>query len=293
MQKIERHPAATEMLRRFLFLHVVAHRLPILTGHAVFLTYSDAADHFPKAFVVDPHTIALGAGLWGKTISPPEWVRENTFCIEADIDYSHLTWSMLDPVNGTSERVLDHPKSARVAFTARNVAKSGVVKAHDVATRLALMDQSVWLGRNLHRKAKAGHGSAWRGRPQQPDLAPRQARAQRLYEIASIDLPWPAATQLGGASAFRLAPSPADESARDCYDAISKLNIVDNVAKITRAFYERLGLSPQQSPVYRCLASIRSKLAEEVGVAASQASHRSSLERFERAWRAVRGRQDP
>ena len=74
---------------------------------------------FPKAFVVDPHTIALGAGLWGKAISPLQWVWENAFCIEADIDYSHLTWSMLDPVNGTSERVLDHPKSTSVASSQR------------------------------------------------------------------------------------------------------------------------------------------------------------------------------
>ena len=71
------------------------------------------ADQFPKAFVVDPRTIALGAGLWGKALSPLQWIWENAFYIEADIDYSHLTWSMLDAVNGTSERVLDHPNSTR------------------------------------------------------------------------------------------------------------------------------------------------------------------------------------
>ena len=78
---------------------------------------------------------------------------------------------------------------------------------------------------------------------------------------------------------------PLTESARASYDAISKLNIVDNVAKVTLAFYERLGLNPQQSPVYRCLASIRSQLAEEVE-ARGAISTGSSLERFELAWRA-------
>ena len=79
VKRIERHPAAKELLRRFLFLHVVPGRLPIVPGHAIFLTYSDAADDFPKAFVVDPHTVALGAGLLGKTISPLQWVWEKVF----------------------------------------------------------------------------------------------------------------------------------------------------------------------------------------------------------------------
>ena len=111
VKRIERHPAAKELLRRFLFLHVVPGQLPIVPGHAIFLTYSDAADDFPKAFVVDPHTVALGAGLLGKTISPLQWVWEKVFSLKADIDYSHLTWSMLDPLHGTSERVLDHSVS--------------------------------------------------------------------------------------------------------------------------------------------------------------------------------------
>jgi hypothetical protein len=72
---------------------------------------------------------------------------------------------------------------------------------------------------------------------------------------------------------------------RDRCDAISKLNIVDNVARITREYCERLGLNPQQSPVYACLASMRTKLAEEVE-AFGAISAGSSLERFEFAWRA-------
>ena len=111
VERIESRPAAQEALRRFLFLHVVASRLAIVPGHAVFLTYSDAADHIAKAFVVDPHAVVFGDGLWGQALSPLQWVWGNAFCIEADIDYSHLTWAMLDPVNGTSERVLNHPKS--------------------------------------------------------------------------------------------------------------------------------------------------------------------------------------
>ena len=116
VEAIESRPAAREMLRRFLFLHVVTSRLPIAAGNAIFLTYSDAGDNFPKAFVVDPGTVAPGAGLWGKASSPLQWIWESVFCIDADIDYSHLTWSMLDPVNGTSERVLDQPKSTEASL---------------------------------------------------------------------------------------------------------------------------------------------------------------------------------
>lgn len=111
VERIESRPAAQDILRRFLFLHVVASRLPIVPGLAVFLTCCDAADQFPKAFVVDPHTVALGDGLRATALSPLQWVWEKVFCIEADIDYSHLTWSILDPVNGTSDRVLDHAES--------------------------------------------------------------------------------------------------------------------------------------------------------------------------------------
>jgi tetratricopeptide (TPR) repeat protein len=324
VKRIERHPAATEILRRFLFLHVVAGQLPIVPGHAIFLTYSDAADDFPKAFVVDPHTVALGAGLWAKSISPLQWVWDKVFSIEAEIDYGHLTWSMLDPLHGTSERVLDHSvstdaigdveelhnevagadppdrvlpadrgstgpdddhalvgraglhavtegASSRVAFTARSIANFGIVKACVLATKLALQRQSAWLVRNRYRKGK--------GRP------------RLSVEAAGIN---PPVLRLAGPEA-RESPAepelsisrrpPLTESARASYDAICKLNIADNVAKITLAFYERLGLNPQQSPVYRCLQSVRSKLAEEVE-AQSAISTQSSLERFELAWRA-------
>lgn len=308
VKAIERHPAAKQILRRFLFLHVVAHQLPITPGHAVFLTCSDAADDFPKAFVLDPHAVAPGAGLWGKALSPLQWVWENAFCIEADIDYSYLTWSMLHPVNGTSERVLDHsepadtvgcvekPRSAttvedspdgllradassrihsagafvrraglqivtegglRVAFAARSVARSGVVKAYDMAARLPLIGRSAWLVRNLYRKGK---GRPWLS-----------------MEAAGVNR-----------SILRLARSEAPrtcERAHASHDAISKLNIVGDVAKVTLAFYERLGLNPEQSPVYRCLASIRSEMTEEVE-ARHPISTGSALERFELAWRA-------
>jgi hypothetical protein len=75
------------------------------------------------------------------------------------------------------------------------------------------------------------------------------------------------------------------ESTCGGYDAVAKLNIIGNVAKITLAFYERLGLNPQQSPAYRCFASIHSQLAEEVE-ARGAISIKSSLGRFELAWRA-------
>jgi hypothetical protein len=296
VKRIECRPDAKQILRRFVFLHVVAHRLRIVPGHAIFLTYADAADDFPKAFVIDPHTVALGAGVWGKILSPPRWVWDSVFCVEADIDYSCLTWSMLDPVDGTSECVLAYSKStdtmgdahrrgngmaradssdgvpsaprstcpdvgralarrtrshiaiaraANVALAARSVADFLVVKARDLAPKLALMGRSAWLGRSLYRRRS------------------------------------PAAPQLSVAT-----PVAPTESTRDGYDAISKLNVVENVAKITRAFYERLGLDPQQSPVYRCLASVRSKLAEEVETRGAIPAALSSLECFELAWRA-------
>ncbi|KAB2919050.1 MAG: hypothetical protein F9K29_07470 [Hyphomicrobiaceae bacterium] len=280
VEKIESHPAAKEVLRRFLFLHVVAHRLPIVPGHAIFLTYSDAADHFPQAFVVDPHTIAPGAGLWGKALAPLQWVCENASCIEADIDYSHLTWSMLDTVNGTSDRVLDHPKSSGTASTPGNVANFSFVGARESATKLAL-------GRNFHRKAL---GWQWPSledavRSRSPILHLAERKAPRLYAIAREV--YRALRRRSPAEPPRSASlqPPPTENARDSYDAICKLNIIDNVARITLAFYERLGLDPEQSPVYRCLATIRSKLAEEVE-ASGAISTESSLERFELAWRA-------
>jgi hypothetical protein len=188
VEKIERHPAAQEILRRFLFLHVVAGRLPIVPGHAILLTNSDAADPFPKAFVVDPHTVALGAGLWGKARSRLQWVWENAFCIEADIDYSHVTWSMLDPLNGTSERVLDDPRStdagdveklhnrsawvrraglsiaaagaSRTASVARSIARFSVAKTRALAIKLSLLNQSAsWVALKGEWWVRAGCAS--------------------------------------------------------------------------------------------------------------------------------------
>ena len=323
VEGIESRPAAQEMLRRFLFLHVVAGRLPIVPGHAVFLTYSDADEHFPKAFVVDPDTVALGGGLLGKAVSPLQWVWENVFCIEADIDYSHLTWSMLDPVNGTSERVLEHCEvdrcegrcrelhnssacakdagelhnrsawakhaalriatagASRTASVARGIGKFSVAKTRPMATRLSLLHQSAsGVARQGEWQLRAGCASfrdrflrlAKRAAPRPYEIARKRYRSVRPRRSTQ---PLPSAS-------LQLPPS---DRVPDSYDAIAKLNIVDNVAKVTLAFYERLGLSPQQSPVCRCLAGIRSKLAEEVE-ALSPISTGSSLERFELAWRA-------
>jgi hypothetical protein len=202
----------------------------------------------------------------------------NAFCIEADIDYSHLTWSMLDPVNGTSDRVLDHPKSSGAASTPGNVADFSFVRARELATKVAL-------GRNFHRKAVGWRWPSLEDAVRNsPILRLAERKAPRLYAItrevyralrrrSPAEPPRSASLQL-----------PPTEGARDSYDAICKLNIVDNVAKVTLAFYERLGLDPRQSPVCRCLASVRSKLAEEVE-AFGAISTGSSLERFEFAWR--------
>jgi hypothetical protein len=305
VKKIERHPAAKQILRRFLLLHVAADRLPVMPGLAIFLTYSDAADDVPKAFVVDPHTAALGAGLWGKALSPLQWVWENVFCIEADIDYSHLTWSMLDTTNGTSEPVLDHSQSTdtmsdveklhngmagaegapRIAFT-RNAGKFGVVRAYEAATKLPLLAPSAWLVRDLCRKGK---GRPWLSMQDagiiRSVLRLAKRGAPRLYEAAGKVCRGLHAHIAAGPRHSIPGQLPLADSARAGYDAISKLNIIDNVAKVTLAFYQRLGLTPPQSPVYRCLASIRSKLAEEVE-AQGAISTKSSLERFELAWRA-------
>jgi hypothetical protein len=251
VQKIEGRPDGQEALRRFLFLHIVAGRLPIVPGHAVFLTYSDLADQVPKAFIVDPRTSAFGAGLWGKALSPLCWIWENAFYIEADIDYSHLTWSMLDAVNGTSECVLDHPNSTSAVERSRRRVKP-------------------WL-----RLSDAGLHS--------PILRLAKRRAPRLYEFARrVYRGLRPRSKPPLSVSLKLLPAG---SGRDSYDAVSKLNIIDNVASITRAFYQRLGLSPQQSPAYRCLASMRAKLTEEVEAFAA-VSTGSSLEQFELAWRA-------
>jgi hypothetical protein len=252
VERIVRRPAAQEMLRRLLFLHVVAGELPTRPGHSVLLTYPDAADRFPRAFIVDSHT-PPGPGLLGREVSRLHWVWENAFYIEADIDYSHLTWSMLDPVNGTSERVLDRREATSPIGRLRRKARS-----------------ALW-----RRLREAGL--------RDPILHLARTRAPRFYEIARKVYrslrPHPKRPL---SVSLELLPAG---SARDSYDRVSKLNIIDDVASVTRAFYERLGLSPQQSPAYRCLASMHAKLTEEVEALAT-VSTGSSLEHFEIAWRA-------
>jgi hypothetical protein len=255
VQRIERHPAAQELLRRFLLLHVVASRLAIVPGHAVSLTYSDAAFHVAKAFVVDPNSGTLGDGLWGKALSPLQWIWGNTFCVEADIDYSRLTWAMLDPVHGTSERILDQPRA---------IGSIGLDPDQKALSGLWLSPE--FTGRN------------------NPILRFAKRKAPGLYAIAGKVYRGLRRRGAARPSSARGQFSPI-QGARSNYDAISKLNIIDNVASITLAFYARLGLSPQHSPVCECLAGIRSKLAEEVE-AFGPVSAECSLKRFELAWRA-------
>jgi hypothetical protein len=277
VERIERHPEAQAMLRRFFLLHVIAGRLPILPGLALFLAHSEA-DQFAKAFVVDARGPVLGAGLRATALTPLQWVWENTFCIEAEIDYSHLTWSMLDPVHGTSARVLDHSKSSSIASAASKVAKVGLVKGRRLVIQLPLLRQSARLVRNLYRRALGRLRFSIEGASLIRRILPvAKRRAPRLYALAREVY-------------RRLQPcSPVSESP---YDAICKLNIVDNVAKVTRAFCERLGLDPQQSTVCSCLAGMRAELAAEVE-AFGAVSAGSSLERFELAWHAyAAGRTD-
>ena len=129
-------------------------------------------------------------------------------------------------------------------------------------------------------------------RPHQPDLCARaKRRAPRLYEIARSgyrSLRPRDSAELQRSASLQLPPS---DSVRSSYDAISEFNIIDNVAKVTCAFYERLGLSPQQSPVYRCLASMRAELTEEVEAFGAGATG-CSLERFELGMARLRGRRD-
>jgi hypothetical protein len=291
VRRIETHPAATEILRRFLLLHIVADHVPIVPGHAIILAYPDAF-RLPKAFVVDPHTVAVGSGLWAKALSPPQWMREDVFCIEADIDYSYLAWSTLDPVGGTSECVLDHSLSAGAMATewafravfSRN-GRFSIVRAYETVSKLPLLILPAWLAGNLCRKAT---GRRWLSMEnagiRSPLLHLAEHELRRTYEIASRI--WRRRSRISNSR--QLPPKQSTPS----YDAVSKLNIVDNVTKIMRAFYERLGSSPQQSPVYTCLANIRSKLAEEVE-AATDACTESSLGRFELAWLAYEaGRTD-
>jgi hypothetical protein len=279
VERIERHPAAQAMLRRFLLLHVVAGRLSILPGLALFLARSDA-DQFAKACVVDAHSMPAGPGLCGKAITSLQWVWDSTFCIEAEIDYSHLTWSMLDPVHGTSGRVLDDPGAsvvaAGVASAPSKISKVGLVKGRRLAIlpRLPVLGQSARRVRDLYRKVRG----RLRLRVGVAGLIDRilrlgKRRAPRLYAVAREVY-------------RRVRPRRlASESGRSTYEAISQLNIVDNVAKVTVAFHERLGLDPQQSPVCSCLAGMRTELAAEVEAFAA-ISPGSSLERFEFAWRA-------
>jgi hypothetical protein len=283
---IESHPVAQEILRRFYLLHVIVGQRAIVPGLVVFLTYSDAGDQFAKAFAVDPHTVGLGAGIRGKALSPLQWVWENVFCIEADIDYSHLTWSMLDPENGTAEPVLGQTRSRRDTPSAGNVANLGFAKAHDLAPKPSLMGQPARLVRDLYLKARR---RLWLNL----ENAVRNSPVSRLVKRKAPRLHAIAVKVYRGlrgrsAAAPRLSISSqiqATEDARANYDAMCKVNIVDNVAKVTRAFYQRLGLNPQQSPVYRSLASVRAELAEEVEPRAGRSTP-SSLERFERAWQA-------
>ncbi len=198
-----------------------------------------------------------------QALSPLQWVWGNAFCIEADIDYSHLTWAMLDPVNGTSERVLNHPKSTGA------------------------------IGRDPFRKAlgRLWPSPEYAGR-NNPILRLAKRKAPRLYAIASK-----AYRGLRRDSSAEPQPSPSlqllpSDSVRSSYDAISKLNIIDNVAKVTCAFYERLGLSPQQSPVYRCLASMRAELTEEVE-ARGAVCHRVLARTLRVGMARLRGRQTP
>jgi hypothetical protein len=156
------------------------------------------------------------------------------------------------------------------------------VKAHDIAAKLPLIDRSAWLVRNLYRRAT---GRPWLTMSEAGIDSPvaRLAKLEglKLYRIAHKVIHFGHAPRAPSISS-RLLPS---ESARANYDAISRLNIINNLAKIVLAFYERLGLNPQQSPVYACLAKIRSKLMEEVETHGADCVE-SSLERFELAWRA-------
>jgi hypothetical protein len=160
------------------------------------------------------------------------------------------------------------------------------VKAYDTATKVPLLAQPARLGRNLYRKAKGRPWISMEGAGiNLPVLRLAKREARGLHEVASKVFRVErghTAVEPGPSISARLPPT---ENAGASYDAISKLNIVNNVTKITLAFYERLGLNPRQSPVYRCLASVCSKLAEEVEAHGS-ISAASPLERFERAWRA-------
>jgi tetratricopeptide (TPR) repeat protein len=329
VQRIEARPNAREILQRFLLLHVVPHPLRLPTRYALFLTYPDAADQLPKAFTIDPNALPPGDGLWGRATSQPRWVHDNAFCIEADIDYSHLTWSMIDTVNGTAERVLADTELAvgalngamtrlaapvgdadskvggaglnralalptgmhvaiivarRAVGGVRNIAKFAMVRAADAAIKVPLLDQSAWLGRNLYRKAR---GRPWLSREQAGIGRPIALRrwAQRS------DGCWRTAPSGTAGAGSYCSASPhllPSEQARAKYDAIAKLNLISSLAKTTRAFYERLGMSPLQSPVYACLTSMRSQLAAEVS-ARSAVPPESALERFELAWHAFDG----
>ena len=150
-----------------------------------------------------------------------------------------------------------------------------------VATKLSLLDQSA------SRIMRAGW--SWLRLEYSRFSSPFLTTCQAQGSTALRNLPQSHRGRRRGISAapqhsasLQIVPT---QRVRSSYDAISEYNIVDNVAKVTRAFYERLGLSPQQSPVSRCLASVRTKLAEEIK-SFGPISAGSTLERFELGWRA-------
>jgi hypothetical protein len=169
------------------------------------------------------------------------------------------------------------------AFTARHIAKFCVAKAYDRAARVPLMGRSAWLARNLYRKGK---GRPWLSM-EEAGISRRASRLASREALKPDEIMSEACRGHCPAEPELCRPNGplSAERERASYEAISKLNIVDNVARVTAAFYEGLKLSPLQSPVYRCLAGIRSKLAEEVE-AHGAVSTGSALERFEFAWRA-------
>jgi hypothetical protein len=213
---------------------------------------------------------------------------------------------MLDPVNGTSERVLDPPEPADVTsdvgnprdgsgWARRACLRIGTAGASSVASTARIIAATV---RRVATKLSLLHQSALRimrqgrmwlclaySRLSSSFLRLAKRKAPRLYEISrkvyrGLRRGSSAAPQ--HSASLQIAPT---ERVRSRYDAIAEFNIVDNVAKVTRAFHERLGLSTQQSPVSRCLASVRTKLAEEIK-SFGPISAGCSLERFELAWRA-------
>jgi hypothetical protein len=173
-------------------------------------------------------------------------------------------------------------RASRLARAALAVAGLGIVTACNAATKVLPIGQSTRLARHLYRKVKGGK------LPGKEDVGTKRTalrharrRARRVAESAGKVRPAKGVAEPELRISRKL---PLTESACAGCDAISKLNIVDNVAKVTREFYERLGLDPRRSPVSRCLASTRSKLAG--AVVAHDVACSSPLGRFELAWHA-------